>query len=141
MVDADNISIEQTMQDPSEVYTDQREVLQEIGMTEEEAEKIYKDVKTQIMLASQEAGQKYSQETINALTNVAVASQKREMEHMRQHPDDTITINLSRVILNLVMSITLLVNVIYVYNTYPDLLGFQILNVLAIPVLLYWLAK
>jgi hypothetical protein len=52
MVDADNISIEQTMQDPSEVFTDQREVLQEIGMTEEEAEKIYKDVKTQIMLAS-----------------------------------------------------------------------------------------
>jgi polyhydroxyalkanoate synthesis regulator phasin len=141
MVDADNISIEQTMQNPSEVYTDQREVLQEIGMTEEEAEKIYKDVKTQIMLASQEAGQKYSQETINALTNVAVASQKREMEHMRQHSDDTITINLSRVILNLVMSITLLVNVIYVYNTYPDLLGFKILNVLAIPVLLYWLAK
>lgn len=142
MVDTSNVRVEQHINDPSDVFTDQREKLQEdLDMSEEEAEEIYKGVKTQIMLSSQEAGKKYSTETINALTNLAVASQRMEIKQMIEE-EHTTTINVGRFLYQLIISVALILNVIIVYSSFPDeIIGLTLLNVLVIPLLLYFLTK
>lgn len=73
---------------PEQLRDQKERMVEEYDIPEEEAEKVFSDVKTQVMLQSQEAGQDWSNETIEAVTNLVIAVQQQQQikrNRRRQH--------------------------------------------------------
>lgn len=65
---------------------DQRKRMkEEWGLSEEEAEEAFKDVKTQVMMASQDLGKNWSDDVVNAVTNIVMAIQYQQYQQSKRH--------------------------------------------------------
>lgn len=69
-------------------FRDQKERMVEQGVSEEEAEEAFKNVKTQVTLAAQELDKEWSDETINAVTNLVVAIQQQQHQNRLRNRKD-----------------------------------------------------
>lgn len=62
-----------------EQLRDQKErMVEEWGVPEEEAEEAFKTVKTHVSLRAQDMGKNWSEETLNAVTNLVIAIQQQQ---------------------------------------------------------------
>lgn len=67
-----------------EAFSDQKErMVEEFGLSEEEAEEYFDNVKTHVVLQAQEMDKDWSDETVKAITNLvfAIQQQQAEMTH------------------------------------------------------------
>lgn len=72
----------------SEMMDDQREALaEEYDVSEDEVEELYKSMKTNVMLMSQEAGRDWGEDEYEAVTDVLMAIQYQQMRVMEQMQD------------------------------------------------------
>lgn len=68
-----------------EAFSDQRELIEErYDVTAEEAEELHKTVKTNVMLAAQEAGRDWSNEQYEAVTDVLMGIQYQQVQRQQK---------------------------------------------------------
>lgn len=62
---------------PEDLKDQKERMVEEYDVPEEEAEAIYKDMKTYVMLQSQELGKDWGDEAVNAITNLLISIQNQ----------------------------------------------------------------
>ena len=66
-------------------FRDQRErMVEEWNVPEEEAEEAFKNVKTQVMMASQDLDKGWSDETVEAVTNLVMGIQQQQFQNSQE---------------------------------------------------------
>lgn len=68
-----------------DAFRDQRErMVEEWGIDKEEANEAFEQVKTQVMLASQDMGNGWSNETVEAVTNFVMSIQQQQHQNSQR---------------------------------------------------------
>lgn len=85
-----NLRVMKTMSDQifigKQEFRDQRErMVEEWDVSEEEAKEAFKNVKTQVMMASQDLDKDWSDETVEAVTNLVMGIQQQQYQNSQRN--------------------------------------------------------
>lgn len=70
-------------------FQDQEErMVEEMDISEEEAEEVFKEVKTRVMLQAQEMDKNWSDETVRAITNLVIGIQQQQQSNLHRSRRD-----------------------------------------------------